>query len=59
MDKRKIKIKTTSEDEFGIRLTVGKRVITEHLEMETGAALQGLLHEFGHTDEEFEIKDER
>ena len=59
--KKKIKLQAsnTNDIDFGIKLSVDNKVITQHLEVETPVALQGLLKEFGHTDDEFEVIDKR
>jgi hypothetical protein len=59
--KKKIKLQAsnTNDIDFGIKLSVDNKVITNHLEVETPVALQGLLREFGHTDDEFEVIDKR
>ena len=61
MTKKKIKLQASNTDdiEFGIKLSVDNKVITKHLEVETPLAIHGLLKEFGHKDDEFEIIDKR
>lgn len=59
--KKKIKLQASNTDDidFGIKLSVDNKVITQHLEIETPLAIQGLLREFGHSDDEFELIDKR
>lgn len=59
--KKKIKLQASNinDIDFGIKLSVDNKVITQHMEVETPVAIKGLLKEFGHTDDEFEVIDKR
>ena len=59
--KKKIKLQASNinDIDFGIKLSVDNKVITQHMEVGTPVAIKGLLKEFGHTDDEFEVIDKR
>lgn len=59
--KRIIKIRASSTDDFdfGIRLVVDGKMIVKHIERDLALAIRKLLLLMGHTDDDFEIIDER
>ena len=57
--KRIIKIKTICDDDLAVSLYIDGKLVVKHLEYNTPRAISRLLSEFGISDDDYEIIDQR